>query len=54
MAFGAEPLLAYDSHRQQHSSEEFMKALDERDNLRDKAYDRFGREKWTDEKVLKG
>lgn len=40
--------------KERHSSEEFMKALDERDNLRDKAYDRFGREKWTDEKVLKG
>lgn len=36
------------------SSAEFLKALGERDRIRDEAYDRFGREKWTDEKVLKG
>jgi hypothetical protein len=38
--------------KSKHSIEEFLKALDERDNIRDKVYDRFGREQWSDEKVL--
>jgi hypothetical protein len=38
--------------KSEHGAEEFLKALDERDSIRDKAYDRLGREKWTDQKVL--